>query len=123
MRWLHWRELWNLLYTWQGFIAAAISVLAAIYYGPKKVLEAWDWYMDRFFDQKVRDFLEASTTHDILTQHGPRKWAIAKSIPEISETTGMSEKRVSKCLLRLKRKRVVCTDGDKWKIIRHSISG
>jgi hypothetical protein len=30
-------------------------VLAALYYGPRKVLETWDWYLDRFLDQPIVD--------------------------------------------------------------------
>jgi hypothetical protein len=67
IRWLHWRDIWNLLHTWQGAIAAGVSVLAAIYYGSREMLEAWDWYMERLFDHKVREFLEASTTQEMLT--------------------------------------------------------
>ena len=45
-----------------GWTVATVGGLAALYYGPKKALETFEWYMDRFRDYKVRDFLRAHIT-------------------------------------------------------------
>jgi hypothetical protein len=51
MRFLH--ALRELLRTWQGIVLGVLAVVGAIYYGPKKMLETWDWYWDRFRDNEV----------------------------------------------------------------------
>src|SRR5437016_1029075 len=101
------RALWELLHTWQGVILAVFAALCTIYYGPRKMLETWDWYLERFYDSKVREFLHSQVTAEFVTAHGPRRWGIPKSIPEISLGTGMSEKRVRACLKRLRKKKQV----------------
>ena len=40
-----------------GWTVGVTTVLLAIYYGPRKVLETWDWYLERFTDSKVRGHL------------------------------------------------------------------
>ena len=43
-----------------GWIVASATGIAALYDGPREhMLETFDWYMDRFRDYKVRDFLES----------------------------------------------------------------
>lgn len=111
-----WGALWELVHTWQGLILAVLAVLGAIYYGPRKVLETWDWYLDRFIDSKVKGFLDGSIGTPLLTQHGPVSYAVSRSVQEIAQATQMSEKRVIKSLGRLSKKRTVVIDGDKWRV-------
>ena len=43
----------DILQTWQGTALTIIAILGALYYGPRKVLETWDWYWDRYRDNDV----------------------------------------------------------------------
>jgi hypothetical protein len=79
------------------------------------MLETWDWYMDRFFDHKVRDYLETCMTRPVVTQHGPVCYAENKTIADISKAITMSPKRVLACLQRLKRKKQVVQMREEWK--------
>lgn len=105
------------MHTWWLWIVAIVSALLAIYHGPRLILETYNYYMEKIFDYKVRDLLESSVSAELLTMHGPRRWAIPKSLQDISKGTNMSEKRALGCLKRLKRKKEVVPDGDNWKIV------
>lgn len=114
---MHWRDMWPYARNWWGASIGLLSIALAIYYGCRKMLETFDWYMDRFFDCRVRDVLEASVTKEQLTTHGPKRWALPKSVAEISQSTGMSQWRVRGSLRRLTKKKVALQDGDDWKIL------
>src|ERR1017187_350884 len=111
---MNWRALWPYARNWWGTIVAAVTILAAFYHGPRFMLETYEFYMDRLFDHKVREFLDKQVSAEVLTQYGPKVWAIPKSLPEISTATNMPERRVAGCLRRLKRKRAVIGDGENW---------
>jgi hypothetical protein len=108
MHWAHWRELWNLLYSWQGFTAGVVGVLAALYYGPRKVLEAWHWWMDILTDSKIREFMES---HASKSEMGGGR---SVTIVDISKGTGMSEHRVGNSLRRMRKKKLVKQHGENW---------
>jgi hypothetical protein len=110
------QALRELLQTWQGVVLSILAALGAIYYGPRKMLETYDWYMDRFWDYAVRDFLRSSVVPQRLTNYGEvTAKAISKSLAEISAATGRSEKRVLGSLKRLRRRHQVSPDGERWK--------
>lgn len=111
---MHWRDLWPIL----GTIAAVIGSLLGIYYGPKKMLETYDWYMYRFFDFKVHLHLESKKTQAQLTRFGHQpSAAMPLSVREICEATGLSERRVRASLGRLyKQRKVHPHTDDKWKV-------
>jgi hypothetical protein len=44
--------------TWKGAVPTVVAVLAAIYYGPRKIMETWDWYVGRFRDNPVIRIIE-----------------------------------------------------------------
>jgi|ERR1017187_9204296 hypothetical protein len=111
-----WHNLWPFAKTWEGYLAATVTTVLAVFYGNKKMIETYEWYMYRYYDRKVEDCLRASVSSELLTQHGPRRWTIPKSLGDISRDTGFSNRRVSACLKRLLRKRLVLADGEKWKI-------
>jgi len=50
--------VWLWIRTWQGATATAVSAVAAIYYGPRKMLEGLDWYLERFRDRRVLQSLK-----------------------------------------------------------------
>jgi hypothetical protein len=108
---------WPFAQTAWGWTVATASGLAALYYGPRKMFETFDWYMDRFLDYKVRDFLESAVTiSTVPTPQGRSQRAEAKSIAEIAGATGMSEKRVRGCLKRLRKKQAAIPVGqERWR--------
>jgi hypothetical protein len=110
VHWLTWRQIGDFLKSWQGFLATSFAFLAAIYYGPKKVLETWDWYMDRFFDSKVKALMEEHA------RRAESAGARSLTIPEISKGINISERRVGKSLGCLKTKRSVRQHGESWLI-------
>ena len=107
---------WPFAQTAWGWTVASVGGLTALYYGPKQMLETFDWYMDRFVDYKVRDFLDSQIVVHIHIGGRRPQQAQPKSIAEIAASTGYSEKRVRKCLRRLKRKKAVISEKpDYWK--------
>jgi hypothetical protein len=55
---------WHLIAGWGGLL---VAVAAAIYYGPRKMLETWSWYMYRFRDRAVHDVIDESRWANKIT--------------------------------------------------------
>jgi hypothetical protein len=111
---------WPFAQTAWGWTIATVGGLAAVYYGPRKMLETWDWYLDRFFDCKVREYLQSAVTFAYYKPRagGVPQYAKPKTVSEIALATKFSEKRVLKCLTRLsKRKEVIKLGNDTWKAV------
>jgi hypothetical protein len=109
---------WPFAETVWGWTVATIGGVAALYYGPRKVLETFDWYMDRFVDYKVNDFLHSHVIKSKLQLPGGGRGQTAtpKTVGEIARATDMSEKRVRGCLQRLRRRKCVTQESeDKWR--------
>ncbi len=116
---MDWRALWPYARTSWGWTVAIASALATIYGGPKLLFETWDWYMDRFFDYKVTDYLETRVQQGATINNKRTIIPIAESIPKISEGVGMAPWRVKGSLRRLKKKKQVTNSGDNWRIVPH----
>ena len=114
---MKWHDWWPYARTGWGWTVAVATVGFAVYRGPKFVLETWDWYLDRFFDSKVRAVLEANFSPP-FSMHGPRKYGKPVAVAAIVEATKMSEKRVRACLRRLQRRKQAEQVGEKdeWKM-------
>jgi hypothetical protein len=109
---------WPFARTAWGWTVATAGGLAALYHGPKAMFETFDWYMDRLFDHKVKDYLDTQIVRgsNTLPGGGRDQKANSKSIAEISAAVDYSEKRVRGCLKRLKRKKAVTSDqNNQWK--------
>jgi hypothetical protein len=107
---MRWPDIWKLITSWKGIIPSVIAVTAAIYYGPKKMLEVWDWYVDRFRDRPVLAILK----HRQLSQQAPflnfaMRGGISQPAPiefphfaeDIAKALNRSKKSVLKSLNRL----------------------
>jgi hypothetical protein len=105
-------DWWPFARTVWGWTVASIGGLAALYYAPRKMFETFDWYMDRFVDYKVADYLksEVEISHKVYEEHYRRQTAKPHSIKEIADATRYSEKRVQRCLRRLEKKKSVARD-------------
>jgi hypothetical protein len=126
---MYWKVLWAWLRTWQGAIPAVLTVSAAIYYGPKKMLETWDWYLNRFRDEAVLDVLRTrrfaprpNLYAAYLTQSGhlgnpehPEQREIPYYPGEVAKILNRKEESVEKSLVRLRRRgRVECMEMLGW---------
>lgn len=78
--------------------------------------ETYEWYMDRLYDHKVREFLESHVIRSSALNGIEQKWAHAASVATIAAATKLSEKRALGCLKRLKRKKEVLQDRGYWKL-------
>lgn len=120
MHWLSWHEIGQFFRTWQGVAAACVAVLAATYYGPRKVLETWDWYIDRFRDAPVLGILqERRLVHRASMQNWlppPPPEEIEYGLPEIAERLKRSRKSVGKSLQRLRKRGKVEIYRGGWRI-------
>jgi hypothetical protein len=87
---------WPFAQTAWGWTVATAGGVAALYYGPRKMLETFDWYMDRFWDSKVEEFLKLHVTKSSFVHPGGMRSQSAqlKTVSEIMQGTGFSEKRV-----------------------------
>ena len=114
MHWLTWRQLWEFVRSWQGAAATSIAILAAIYYGPRQVLETWDWYWDRFRDIAVygvvkRRKIMGSSGGQTNFGPAPQPIEIPYSAREIADYLNRKEKSVLRSLRRLEyRGKIEC---------------
>ncbi len=92
-----------------------LTVLGVLFYGPKKAIEAAEWYLYRVRDRKVRDYLEECLSPGTMTSNGIKKWPIGKSISEIHEATGIRKRWLPGSLERLRRLQEVFHDEEGWK--------
>jgi predicted Rossmann fold nucleotide-binding protein DprA/Smf involved in DNA uptake len=106
-----WRDLWPYARTWWGTTVGVITVLWILFHTPRVALEDWDWYLGRRYDSKTKDAME---NHK---RQSPTAGAQSMTVANISQETGMSEKRVTKSLLRLRKKNVVRQHGDNWLLL------
>jgi len=105
---VHFGYWWPFARTAWGWTVGIAEVSFALYYAPKKMLETWDWYLDRFRDHKVLAFLEEQIVRaNYVKPEGRPQSATPKSVRDIAEGTHLSEKKVLGSLKRLKRKKAV----------------
>jgi len=103
-----WADVWRYLRSWEGIVPTILTVAAALYYGPKKILEVWDWYLDRFWDREVLAILK---NRIFISRTRPGKMIVSieqfepiessYSADYIATQLNRSERSVSKSLKRL----------------------
>jgi len=103
MRW--WSYVWPFARTWWGTIVGVATILLAVYYGPRKMLETWDWYIERFTDSKVCQFLKEHPGEYKMSQDfGENYYQVNYWTPEaLAEAVGFGRCRVARSLVRLKQ--------------------
>jgi hypothetical protein len=116
-----WRALWELIHTWQGIVLAALATLGAVYYGPRKMLETWDWYWDRFRDSKVllliqRRKLIPPSGGQSNFGHPPPPVELPYEIQEIADFLGRKKKSVIRSVKRLWRRGKIEPFQNGWRI-------
>lgn len=94
---------WHLILGWGG---VAIGLAAAAYYGPRKMLETWDWYMYRFRDKAVlavideRRIIKASDLGPAWLNSQPKE--VPYTPEEIGQRLARSVTSISRSLERLR---------------------
>ncbi len=69
---VNWKSAVEFLHHWQWLVGGTIAAAPAVYYGPRKALETWDWYAQRFRDEPIlqlmRDCKLVSAEHNITLE-------------------------------------------------------
>jgi hypothetical protein len=108
VHWLTWREIGKFFKSWQGVITAGVALLATAYYGPRKLLETLDWYIDRIgYDRPVLELVQKHKFKVISMQDGHPSYDPQVRVPytarEIAAQIGRKESSVVKSLRRLEK--------------------
>jgi len=111
---VNWRAFIDFLHRWQWLVAAIAASVPTVYYGPKKLLETWDWYVDRFRDRRILEVLrevripkklapfspggpgEVSPTIISIAKHG------SYSVGDLADILNRSHRSVGKSVRRLR---------------------
>lgn len=111
---MNWRPFVDLLHRWQWLVAAVAAIVPTAYYGPKKLLETWDWYVDRFRDRPILEVLrevripknlapfnpcgpgEVSPTIISIAKHG------SYSVGHLADILNRSRRSIGKSVRRLR---------------------
>ena len=115
-----WQEILGLLNTWWARTVAVAGILLAIYYGPRKMLETWDWYIDRFVDMPVADIVRRRAFLPPLKSYfgsafdQPEKVELCYKAKDIARVLNRNEKAILKSLLRLERRGKVVPTDEGW---------
>jgi hypothetical protein len=105
-----------LLQTWQGLALAILAVIGAIYYGPRKMLETWDWYLDRLWDHRVFEVVEQKRIFPATRFRTTAPVELPYSVQDIAASLKRSESSVQKSLKRLRRRGKVEEFQDGWRL-------
>ena len=115
---MSWRAGIEFLHRWQWLVAATVAAVPTIYYGPRKALETWDWYVHRLRDepilQAMRDLKMVPSEHNrpLEQQLGPSHVPITPnilivkegtySVGDLAHTTKRSHASIGKSMRRLR---------------------
>jgi predicted HTH transcriptional regulator len=86
-----------------------IAVLAALYYGPKRMIEAWEWYRYRWFDSKVLRYMKEHTK-----AARRQNQSITRTAADVAGDLRISERAAETRLRRLQEKDLVEQHGQGW---------
>jgi|ERR1039458_4500318 hypothetical protein len=117
--------MWRLLHPALRFVIGwgglAAAVVAALYRGPRKMFETWDWYVYRFHDKAVFEAVDSGKwSAPLLMRVGGRDEVVGQPsrIPlttqEISVKLGRGDSSVSRSLERLKSAKKICNKLARW---------
>src|SRR5436190_264191 len=104
------------LHHWQWLVAALVAAVPTVYYGPRKAIETWDWYVQRFRDESIlqvmRDCKLVPAEHDMALgqQIGPSPPKTSNSlilkegtysVGDLAHITKRSQTSIGKSMRRL----------------------
>lgn len=100
MHWFTWQQIIELSKTWQGLAVAIVGAATAIYYGLRKILETWDWYVTRFVDDPVLEVLREQA----LVRPEDRPHPLQGfSVGELATKLNRSHQSIGKSIRRLRQ--------------------
>jgi len=95
------------------------SIAAAIWDGPRKILETYEWYMDRMYrskhDRRVQEVLQHNVTLSSPVNGTHQKHPISASVEDIARDAKMSPKFALSSLKRLETKKLAVQDRNGWR--------
>ena len=95
------------------------SIAAAIWNGPRKTLETYEWYMDRIYrskhDRKVQEVLEHNVALSSPVNGICQKHPISASVKDIAGDAKMSLSFTLSSLKRLEKKKLAVRDRNGWR--------
>ena len=105
------------VWTYVKYSGTVIGIALAVYYGPRKMLETWDWYLDRFLDSGVRHALNQRRSPMKQIEGGRYvRWGLGVRLADLAIDCGISEKGCRKRLRRLeKRGEAIDCHDDYWR--------
>jgi hypothetical protein len=127
---VNWRTLVDFLHRWQWLLAAIAAGVPTIYYAPKKVLETWDWYLDRFRDRSILEVLREVRVPKNLApfnpigpgEVSPTIIAIAKhgsySVGDLADILNRDKQSIGKSIRRLRAQGKIELDRGGFKLKR-----
>jgi hypothetical protein len=91
--------VWTWLLQWKWLILSIFTGVPTVYYGPKKALETWDWYINRFFDEPVMEIIKDRRFHHYENRREEEPYTVGDLAKRLKRT----HLSIGKSIRRLKR--------------------
>lgn len=107
---MSWRGVLGFFHNWQWLIGGILAAVPTFYYGPRKAVETWDWYVARFRDQAILDVMRDRTLlhHKFVHPEDNTNAVIARegsySVGDLAHLLDRSHQAIGKSIRRLKRR-------------------
>jgi hypothetical protein len=108
-----------LLQTWQGVVLTILAILGAIYYGPRKMLETYDWYLDRFRDNDVFFLIQRRkmvSMGAVANFAPPSLKELPYTVKEIADHLARKESSIERSVNRLTKRGKLEPFQDGWRL-------
>jgi hypothetical protein len=99
-----WSEITSFLHTWYGIATAITASALTLYYGPRQMLETWEWYLNRYLDEPVMDILREQ---GFLSKSARARPVEEWSVGDLAKRLKRSQLSIGKSIGRLKRKNLI----------------
>jgi hypothetical protein len=130
---VNWKAAVEFLHRWQWLLGGVLAAAPAVYYGPRKALETWDWYVERCRDEPLlqimrdRKLVPAEHNMAIEQQIGlspPRTINMVivsegtYSVGDLSNITKRSRTSIGKSMRRLRAQRKIELDRGGFRLVQ-----
>jgi hypothetical protein len=100
VHWFTWHQVGELFRSWQGVALAILSGLAAVYYGLRKLLETWEWYINQIgHDEPVWVIVREPKYKPHYNQNNVTSYSkveLPYTVHEISSRVGRKESSITR---------------------------
>ena len=107
----HFMRLLALIRNWY-VVPTVITAIGSLYYGPRKALETWEWYCEKY-DAKVAGAL-AKKRQIMSADNPPLYRTLPQTVDTISAQVNRSPQSVEKSLRRLEHRSKAIYVGNGW---------